>query len=296
MIKKKDGFMGERMIVLPPMVVEMEENDPLVSSLYLTDIGYYPHASHHYCNRHDSIDQHVLIYCVDGKGWYRIGNREYKVKGNEYFILPAGIPHTYGAEEGSSWTIYWCHFRGGQAAYFSEGAQTPQPINVSMASRISDRNNIFEEMLNTLAGGFDIEHLRYSSSLLHHYLASMRFLAPYRAAAQPTSQEGQSLVEAAIHYMKENLEKRITLQDLLHYVGYSSSRFTAMFKAQTGHSPLNYFNQLKVRRACQLLRTTDMLVCQISCKLGFEDSLYFSRLFHKTVGLSPKQYREQRQA
>ena len=47
----KDGFTGERSIVLPQMIVEMEERDPLVSSLYITDIGYYPKASHHFRER-----------------------------------------------------------------------------------------------------------------------------------------------------------------------------------------------------------------------------------------------------
>lgn len=127
MSDEPDGFMGERMIVLPPMVVEMEENDPLVCSLYLTDIGYFPHASCHYRNRQDGINQHVLIYCVDGNGWYRIGSREYKVKKNEYFILPAGVPHSYGAAENSSWTIYWVHFRGNQATFFSVGRRPHNP-------------------------------------------------------------------------------------------------------------------------------------------------------------------------
>lgn len=72
MVRKKDGFPGERSIVLPPMVVEMEKSDSLVSSLYLTDIGFYPQASYHYRNRQQGISQHVLIYCVDGSGWYRV--------------------------------------------------------------------------------------------------------------------------------------------------------------------------------------------------------------------------------
>ena len=64
MIRQKDGFQGERQIVLPPVIVEMERKDPLVSSLYVTDIGYYPNATNHYRARKQPIDQYVLIYCV----------------------------------------------------------------------------------------------------------------------------------------------------------------------------------------------------------------------------------------
>ena len=75
MLKRKDGFTGERCIVLPKMIIEMEKQDPLVSSLYITDIGYYPVANFHYREREDPIEQNVLIYCVEGTGWYQIGLR-----------------------------------------------------------------------------------------------------------------------------------------------------------------------------------------------------------------------------
>lgn len=289
MVRLKDGFMGERAIVLSPMVVEMEENDPIVSSLYVTDIGYYPHATHHYRDRSHAINQYVLIYCIDGSGWYRIGHREYKVGRNQYFILPAGIPHTYGADPSGSWTIYWIHFRGEHASYFAEGAQEPQEINVNMNSRILERNNMFEEIMSTLAAGHDLERLRYASSLLHHYLASMRYLKLFRSSVQRS--DDASMVDAAIHFMQENLEKRITLQDIVRFVGYSPSHLSVIFKRQTGHSPLNYFNEMKIERACHLLETTDMKINQISYKVGIDDSLYFSRLFSKVKGISPSAYR-----
>ena len=95
------------------------------------------------------------------------------------------------------------------------------------------------------------------------------------------------------HYMKENIERRITLQDILSYVGYSSTRFSALFKQQTGSSPLAYFNRLKTEYACHLLKVTDLHINQICYKVGIEDSLYFSRMFSKVMRMSPSEYREQ---
>lgn len=284
----KDGFVGERSVVLPPAIVEMEEHDPLVSSLFITDIGYYPCAEHHFRVRDEPINQFVLIYCVDGKGWYRLRGKTFEVSSNQFFILPAGEPHAYGAAKESSWTIYWVHFRGQHSAIFSEGAQVPQTINVAINSRINDRNNIFEEILTTLLHHRDLEDLRYASSLLHHYLASMRYLTQFRKA---TGTENHDLVEAAIHYMHENIERRITMNDLTRYTGYSASHFSTLFRRRKGCSPLNYFNRLRVEHACRLLRETDMKIHQISFKVGIEDSLYFSRLFSKVMGMSPREYR-----
>ncbi len=110
-MKQKSGFQGEQSIVLPPMIIEAQRQDPLVSGLYITDIGYYPKAQNHYRERLVPIDEHVLIYCVQGRGWYRVGEKEYQVKENQYFILPARQRHAYGADDEKPWTIYWVHFR-----------------------------------------------------------------------------------------------------------------------------------------------------------------------------------------
>lgn len=91
MLKIKEGFTGERSIILPPMVVDMELADPLVSSLYITDIGYYPKATHHFRNRQTAIDSNVHIYCVEGAGWYSIdGGKQQTVSANQYLYYRQG--------------------------------------------------------------------------------------------------------------------------------------------------------------------------------------------------------------
>lgn len=86
----KDGFKGEQSIVLPKAIIKLMENDPLASSIYITDIGYYPKALHHYRSRKEPISQYVFIYCVDGKGWFEINGKHYNVeKTSISFFLPA---------------------------------------------------------------------------------------------------------------------------------------------------------------------------------------------------------------
>ena len=98
MVKLKDGFTGERALVLPRIIVDKMEEDPLTSMLHITDIGYYPKAKHHFRERKEPINQYVFIYCIDGAGWYRIGNQEYTVSANQYFILPAVVPHAAASD------------------------------------------------------------------------------------------------------------------------------------------------------------------------------------------------------
>lgn len=300
MKKRKDGFHGERSLVLPPEVVEMEAKDPLASSLYVTDIGYYPAAQYHYRERPEPIAQHVLIYCVSGSGWYRVGEKDsaaakaYRVKANEFFILPAGRPHAYGSSDSEPWTIYWLHFQGEHAAIYAQDAQKPQAVLPNLQSRIGHRNNIFEEIFTTLHRDNGLDALRFVSSLLHYYLASMRYLQQYRQAEtpKPKTTDEDAIVEAAIHFLKENIGQRLSLSDMATYVGYSVSHFSAIFRHKTGQSPLNYFNRLKIKDACGMLETTDIQINQLCFKVGIDDPYYFSRLFTRLMGCSPDAYRK----
>lgn len=261
----------------------------MTSALHLTDLGYYPKAAHHFRERVRPIDQYVFIYCADGCGWYELNGRHFDVYADQFFILPAGAPHKYGADENNPWTIYWIHFGGTMAQHYAGHNISPVPLNPGVTSRIKKRNELFEEIYNTLNSSMTLESLRYAMGVLHHYLSTLAFLNEYRMSGP--EKFDTSIVKSVIHFLSENIEKRLTLKDISDFSGFSVSYLSAIFKAETGYSPLTYFNLLKIRYACDLLENTDMKLNQISFKLGITDPFYFSRLFTKIMGMSPKAYR-----
>ena len=140
MAKQKDGFLGEQALVLPPAIVQRMKTDPATSILYITDIGYYPKAYNHFRERETPIDQYVFIYCTEGRGWFSLDGQKHPVVPNQYFILPAGLPHAYGADEKEPWTIYWIHFGGTLAPlYCTHRTCRLTDIKPGMHSRISYR-------------------------------------------------------------------------------------------------------------------------------------------------------------
>lgn len=256
-LKIKDGFKGERSLIMPEMILSLAKEDPVLRTLHITDIGYYPHATHHYRERTEPIDQYVLIYCVKGSGKYSVNGKQYEVNANQYFILPAMAAHAYASNNNDPWTIYWIHFRGELASYYAEGAdEGPITVSANISSRIADRNNIFEDIFLTLSDGYTIENLRYTASMLHFYLGSLRYLPLYRKYHKKEMQnegEIQTVINASLKFMEENVERQLSLQDIAQYTGYSISHFSAIFKSHTGHSPLSYFNILKSRRPANCL-------------------------------------------
>lgn len=288
-MKLKDGFSGEQALILPFSVVRQMENNTLLSALHITDIGYYPHARYHFRERLEPIAQYVLIYCIDGSGSFCLDGSTYDVSKNQFFILPAGKPHSYAASAEDPWTIYWVHFKGKLAGTYADGFAQPTDIRPNVNSRINERKDLFEEIFRTLSMGYSIENLQYASSVFFHLLGSFRYLQSYRNTTLRS--EDEDIVTATIHFMIENIERKVSLADISEYTGYSVSRLSTLFRKRTGYSIAAYMNQMKIQRACRLLDLTDMKINNICYKVGIEDCYYFSRLFSKVMGVSPREYR-----
>lgn len=294
MARIKSGFMGERAIVLPEQVIDEYRSTPIGVTLYLTDIGFYPKADFHFRSRlEDESFQYVLIYCTEGEGWYQIEQARYRVSANQAFILPKGKSHSYGSVAKDPWTIYWIHFDGQLASYLSDTLDKPVSVYPEKDSRIEERFKLFEEIYSTLRNGYSKNNLDYCSTVLLHFLGSIKYLNAYRGNSSQSGEQ-RDLVDEAIHYMRENIRKRITLKDISHYLGISISHLSALFPQKTGYSPLNYLSHLKIQEACHYLDFSDMKVNQISMLIGFEDPFYFSRLFSKIMGTSPTEYRSRK--
>lgn len=289
----KDGFKGAKSYVLSPATISALERHPLSAILHITDIGYYPRATNHYRERLTPLDQYVFIYCVAGSGWYEVDGIRHEVNDDTYFILPAGHPHAYGSSGNNPWTIYWIHFNGTLSGEYLPGTCDPIRLKPGVRSRIAGRIEIFEEIMTTLDDGIDFEHLLYACSVFHHFLGSLRFLNQYRAVGAQKN-EAFDITESAIHYMKENIGKKLRLSQIAAYVGFSSSHFSSRFFKDTGQSPIDYFNRLKIEYACRLLEGSDEHINNICHKVGIPDPYYFSRIFKSFTGFSPTAYRTKR--
>jgi AraC family transcriptional regulator of arabinose operon len=92
-------------VVLPNSLRESIRENRLINELYLTDIGYYPRAGNHFRRRKEGAEEYTLIYCLEGDGYIKLNRKQFHIKPNSYFIIPAGIRHEYGSEEQQHWSI-----------------------------------------------------------------------------------------------------------------------------------------------------------------------------------------------
>lgn len=292
MAKVELGFSGERFLYLPIPMINLMEDSPLTSDLYLYSMGYFSRASHHYINRPAGCNEFLFIYCKEGGGWIELYGKKEKLEANQFIILPRNIPHAYGANEHHPWTIYWAHFRGSKAPFFSSRFDKPTLVLPSARSRIEERLDLFEEIFLTLNESTSMDHMHYANLCFAHFLASFLFIDIYRNKFRP-KEYAENVINRVVHYMNDNIESNLRLADFADFCGYSESYFYRKFVKETGHSPMEYFMRQKINKACKLLIQTDMKVNQIAHKLGFKESQYFSRTFSNMMGISALEFRKQ---
>lgn len=100
-------------------------------------------------------------------------------------------------------------------------------------------------------------------------------------------------VKQAIRYIEESYMGVCGLAEVAAHVHLNPSYFSNLFKKETGEGVTGFIQNLRVQKAKLLLKSTDMKVFEISEATGFNDSNYFTHMFNKVVGVSPKEYRKQ---
>lgn len=100
--------------------------------------------------------------------------------------------------------------------------------------------------------------------------------------------------EKATRYINENLGKPLSVHSIAKNVGVSKSALYRNFNAQIGYPIGRYINKKRVEKAAELLSDTRLSIEEITLRVGFADSSYFSKTFKKEMGLSPLKYRKKR--
>lgn len=287
------GFPGERFIYLPLPLINTMTSSPLTRDLILYSLGYFSHAQYHYINRIDGCKQYIFLYCKEGKGWIEVNKQKYTLITNEFIVLPPDTPHSYGASIESPWSIYWIHFIGTSAELFAKKFYVPTKAQHTSLYNEEERFKFFEDMYSILRNGFTIDNLNYANICLKHFLATFLFQDSYKPS-EVVSEYSESIINRVITYMNSHINQKVTIKEMATFLGYSVPYFHRKFYKMTGQSPIDYFIQMKINRACVELIKTNLKITQIASKLGFKDSYYFSRIFTKKMGVSPKKFREQR--
>lgn len=286
---RRDGFTGQHMIVLPEPVRAAALRHPLLRGLFVTDAGYFPAAVDHFVERPKGAATTLVILCMRGAGWVRVDGGTHVMRAGDLVWLPAREPHAYGAAEDDPWSIAWAHFAGEEVpawrALVDSAGKNEGPLVTLPADRIDE--TALDRIYPALERGYALRHQVSAAAALRQALSAVAELAMERRGAR----SARDRVAASIDALRRDWTRPRRLEELATAAGMSVTHYSALFRRRTGFAPIDFLIRLRIQHACRLLDTSRLSVAEIAAQVGYQDAYYFTRCFHRVMGISPRRYR-----
>ena len=224
------------------------------------------------------LDYHILMV---SSGTCEVFYRE------KPYTLAAGNLVLYAPHETQKYicrigsTSLWCHFTGTVADEIlsTEGITSGVYFLPSRRS-VTDS---FVEMIRRF-------HQSESQELVNASLIELIFHLK-EALLCPHQKETPGLLLSVLDDIHQNYHKPLTLGELARKSGYSKSRFSHLFAETMGTTPMKYLNDIRLQASCEMLTETTLAIGAVALQCGFNDPLYFSRLFARKYHMTPSEYR-----
>ena len=232
-------------------------------------------------------DRYIIHHIVSGKGSYTVQGQTFALsKGDTFMIFPDTVVQ-YEADQKDPWQYSWVGFQGAVAkTLVSQTGLTLQ----NPAMSLGNSEHIQELLYQIYASrGETLPHQVAMTGYLYLLLAQLIGASP-----QPINEDISLVyVKKATEYIARHYTRPITVQEIAEYLNISRSHLYRIFMEQMGVSPKCYLDQYKVHMACVLMSQTSLPLKQIAAAVGYEDPLYFSKVFKREKRCSPAQYRRQ---
>lgn len=232
-------------------------------------------------------DHYLIHYVISGKGFYKCGNTLISLHAGDVFLVFPNTEVTYYADEKDPWEYAWVGFTGSDASMIIKA--TDFTYDTPFLRNIIYGDDVKRQLFHIYdARGNEFEHAVEMTGRLYTLLATFMHGSTKRNLQNTTN----SYVQKGIEYITANYSYPITVEDIAAYVGLSRSHLFRSFESVMGLSPKEYLTDFRIKQSCYLLEHSSLSITAIANSVGFDNSLYFSKTFHKNKGMSPKAYRQ----
>ena len=236
----------------------------------------------------DGFHLHVIR---SGKGVLRIAGEERQVQEGQMFILKDGEEAYYRADDAEPWSYCWVTYNG------SDARKVTEEIGFREGVYILDSSIPAEQFFETIRR----MHLRpemnrinelYQKGIMMEYLAMAMEAGGHGAEADEKRKHRpvEEYVEKAAQFIHYNYQT-IEVRDVVDFIGFSRGYLTTAFRKFKGMPIQEYLLRVRMQKAKELIKATNLQIQEIGEKVGYEDQLNFSRIFRKYEGVSPSEYR-----
>ena len=236
------------------------------------------------------LNEYQLVYITKGSGYFSSQScKMQKINAGTMILLFPGEWHTYYPNYQTGWSHYWIGFCGPEVDSWMTNEYCSKESPVFKVGINDEIVSLFRKAID-VANEEPTLYQRVLSGLVTYLVALM---CSIDKNLQVENDDFSSKIDYACVLMKELIDQPVSMQEIAKKAGMGYSLFRKLFKEQKNYAPVQYFQNLKIQKAIELLTTTTIPVKEIAYRLDFESPAYFSARFKKQTGKSPIEYREE---
>lgn len=230
-----------------------------------------------------------FLYLANGTQHYSIAGQEYVMKGNQVLVVDPEVPHSSGLNPYGRYETFWFRL---DIPVFAASLGVSGQVKELICRRLQHMANPIlaprEHLYNQLSGVFYNLASADPTEQLCGYGQFVHFITQLVKCTDPAVNCSPEM-QRVISYIEENICSHLELEELAALAGLSLSGFKQKFRRETGITPREYINLLKIEKAKQYL-AAGASVTETAFALDFSSSSYFSVLFRQMEDMPPSQY------
>lgn len=232
---------------------------------------------------------YMIHYVTEGKGIFTINGKTYQLKKGDAFLMCPGEQIYYEADKKNPWCYAWIGMQGVKVeSYLKKTAFANSPIiHYSKDDQLSLLYIKLQKAYSSDSRSRELLVNCVLYEILHFLINSVPNEKSYK------DHNEKIYLNKIISYCAINIDKQIKVSELAQYLGLDRSYLTRLFKSEMKISLKDYILKTKIDEANDLLKNTDLPINVISRSVGFDDPLYFSRIYKEKQKISPKNYRNE---
>lgn len=234
------------------------------------------------------VDSWLLVRTLSGAARFRAGLRDFALTQGQLVLIEPGTLTDFSGAGSAQWQFYWVVFQCADSwrAYLQWPVAGPgvRQLAVERAAAAA-----IDVALDQLYSNYIDSSPRKTE--LDHNLLEQLLLRCANCLPKSVDRVLDSRVAAARAFIDCHYAEDIDLADIAAASNLSPSRLSGLFRQQTGTSVMAYRNELRLVKAAQLLLQSNLRIADIGQRVGYTEQAFFSRIFRKHLGMSPRQYR-----
>lgn len=234
-----------------------------------------------------------LLRIARGEMTLYIEDKPFKGKAGDIFFVPSNVMHRDEFDMNEGLEIFYCSFYWKNDKWFFNHVDNSKLKKLSEKT-LSSINTMYDILRTDTGKGTEIDRMISSSRLLSILLTIFRDVVKSGKNADKdpdySTTRREKILDDARSYIKRNYDEPISLDELAANLKISTYYLSHIFSEEGEFSYSTYLTNVRMEKAREFLHDSRMNISEVAYKVGFESANYFTKVFKKTTGMSPKQY------